>query len=292
MQVIFHIGAHCTAHDALVRSLLKNRDVLGNHGVAIPGPGRYRKVIGEALIKLRGAPATEETEDLLLDAVLDTDAAERVFLSNESFVCMASKVLEGGMLYGRIEKSAWLRNAFPRAKVDFALSLRNFATFIPALYEHLGGAELDPVEFTGGVDPRDLSWYDVVANLRAANPDSRILVWCDEDTPILWGEIMREVCGLDPTTKLDGVNDIARKIMTQEGNQRLRRYLDARPPDTEHERRKIVSAFLTKFAVDDVIEQEITLPGWSDSMIDELTEAYDEEVEEIAQIPGVRVLLP
>lgn len=276
----------------LVRSLLKNRDRLAGHGVAIPGPGRYRKVIGEALQKLRGATATAEAEDVLLETVLDTDAADRVFLSNESFICMASKVLEDGELYGKIEKSAWLRKAFPRAKVEFALSIRNFATFIPALYEQLGGAELDPVEFTGGIDPRDLSWVDVVEGLRAANPESPILVWCDEDTPILWGEIMREICGLDPTEKLDGVNDVVRKIMSQEGNQRLRRYLLAKPPKTEHAQRKIVSAFLSKFAEDDMIEQEITLPDWSDEMVDDLTEAYDEDVEEIARIPGVRVLMP
>ncbi len=292
MQVVFHIGAHCTGHDTLVRSLLKNREILGQHGVAIPGPGRYRKVIGAALQKLRGAVAANEAEDMLLDEVLDTDAADRLFLSDESFVCAPSEVLEGDTLYGQIERSAWLRNAFPRAKVEFALSIRNFATFIPALYDQVGGASVDPAAFTGGIDPRDLSWYEVVAGLRAANPDNHILVWCDEDTPVLWGEIMREVCGLDATSVLDGENDMARKVMTEDGNQRLLRYLDARPPGTEHARRQIVAAFLSKFADDTVVEQEITLPGWTDDLIDELTETYDEDVDEIARIPGVRMLLP
>jgi hypothetical protein len=275
-----------------VRSLLKNRETLGQHGVAIPGPGRYRKVIGEALQKLGGAVAANAAEDVLLDEVLDTDAANRLYLSDENFICAASEVLSGGTLYDQIEKSAWLRNAFPRAKVEFALSIRNFATFIPALYDQLGGASLDPVAFTGGTDPLDFSWYDVVAGVRAANPDSPILVWCDEDTPVLWGDIMRAVCGLDMGTRFEGENDVARKIMTPDGNQRLLRYLEARPPGTEQARRQIVAAFLSKFADDDAIEQEITMPGWSDDMIDALTDAYDEDVEEIAQIPGVRVLLP
>jgi len=292
MQVVFHIGAHCTGHDALVRSLLKNRDLLAGYGVAIPGPGRYRRVIGEALKKLRGAVASAEAEDVLLDAVLDTDAAERVILSNESFVCMASKVLDGGTLYGKIDKSAWLRHAFPRAQVEFAVSLRNFASFLPMLYDELGGTTIDPREFMNGIDPRDLRWFDVVAGLRAANPESQILVWCDEDTPVIWSEIMREICNLDATAKLDGANDVARKLMTQEGNQRLRRYLESRPPKTEAARRKVVSAFLSKFAMDDMIEQEIALPGWTDELVDELTDFYDEDVEEIAALPGVRVILP
>jgi hypothetical protein len=288
---MFHIGAHCTGQDALIRSLLKNRDQLSAFGVVVPGPGRYRKVISEAMQKLRGQIASEEAEDVLLEAVLDTDAAERVFLSNESFICMASKVMEDGGLYQRMGKSAWLRNAFPRASVEFCLSIRNFATFLPALYDKLGGRDVDPVEFMAGADPRDLSWFDVVAELRAANPGHPITVWCDEDTPFLWPEIMREVCGLDPTVELDGENDVARKLMTSEGNQRLRAYLDAKPPRTELARRKILSAFLSKFAVDELIEQEISLPGWNQAMIDELTDNYDQDVEEISRIPGVTVLM-
>ena len=292
MQVVFHIGAHCTGHDRLIRSLLKNRDVLADHGVVVPGPGRYRKVLSEALQRLRGAQATPEGEEALIDTVIETDAADRVILSNESFICMASKVLDEGRLYGRIAKSAWLRNAFPSARVEFALSLRNFATFLPALYETLGGVTVDPLDFLSGVDPLDLSWVDVVTGLRAANPDAPILVWCDEDTPLLWSEIMREIAGLDGTVAVTGANDMARRLMSQEGNRRMRRYLDRKPPRTENTRRRVVAAFLSKYAEDTEIEQEILLPNWTDSLIDDLTQNYDEDLEEIATIPGVRVLSP
>jgi hypothetical protein len=292
MQVVFHIGAHCTGHDQLVRSLLKNRDVLAREGVAVPGPGRYRKVLSEAIVRLRGAMATAEAEEALVDAVLDTDGADRMILSNESFVCMASKVLDEGRLYARIHKSAWLRNTFPSAQVEFAFSLRNLATFLPALYEDVGGEFVDPDAFLGNTDPRDLSWFNVVAGLRAANPGCPITVWCDEDTPLLWSEIMREVAGLDPTVKIDGANDVARRIMSNEGNQRLRKYLDRRPPRTEHTRRRVVAAFLSKYADDDKVEQEVALPGWTDDLVEELTELYEEDVEEIASIPGVTVLVP
>ena len=292
MQVVFHIGAHCTGHDRLIRSLLKNRDVLANHGVVVPGPGRYRRVLSDALKRLRGSEATPESEDMLIEAVIETDGAERVILSNESFVCMASKVLEDGQVYGKISKTAWLRNAFPSADVEFAISLRNFATFLPALYEQLGGITVDPIDFLDGIDPNELSWVDVVAGVREANPTSPILVWCDEDTPLLWSEIMREMAGLDPTATLTGAHDMARRIMSQEGNRRMRRYLDRKPPRTENNRRRVIAAFLSKYAEDDAIEQEILLPNWTEDLIEDLTQNYDEDLEEIAAMPGVRVLTP
>ncbi|MEM6825169.1 MAG: hypothetical protein AAF566_08650 [Pseudomonadota bacterium] len=292
MQVIFHIGAHCTGHDRLVRSLLKNRDMLADYGVVVPGPGRYRKVLSEALKRLRGAPASQESEDLLIETVVETDAADRVILSNESFICMAPKVLDDGKIYGRIEKSAWLRNAFPSARTEFALSLRNFATFLPALYEKIGGDFTEANAFLRGIDPVELSWVDVVAGLRAANPDCPILVWCDEDTPLLWSEIMREIAGLDGTAKIEGANDMARRLMSQEGNRRMRRYLDRKPPRTENTRRRVLAAFLSKYAEDAEIEQEILLPGWTEDLIEDLTRNYDEDLEEIAAMPGVKVLTP
>lgn len=292
MQVVFHIGAHCTGHDQLVRSLLKNREMLAKHGVAVPGPGRYRKVLSDALKRLRGGPASFEAEDVLMEAVVDSEGVDRVILSNESFICMASKVLEEGQLYGRIGKSAWLRNAFPTADVEFALSLRNFATFLPALYEDLGGEDLHPDEFLGGTDPRDFSWINVVAGLRAANPNCPILVWCDEDTPLLWSEIMREICGLDPTVKVDGANDVARRIMSREGNQRMRHYFDEKPPGSENTRRQVVTAFLEKYAEEEAIEQEVALPGWTEDLVADLSENYEDDLEEIVAIPGVRLLEP
>ncbi len=292
MQILFHIGAHCTGHDTLVRSLLKNRDMLAHAGVAVPGPGRYRRTLGEVLVKLRGARATPETQELLLDTLLDDDDSHRLILSNESFLCMASRVLDGGRLYRKIDKSAWLRNAFPGAQVEFAVSLRNLATFLPALYEKLGGEAAEDRNFLQGAKPDMLSWFNVIDDLRKANPGSKILIWCYEDAPILWPEIMRGLSTLPPETRLEGANDLARKVLTPEGSRAMRAYLNETRPETEMERREIVADFLAGFAEEDEMEQEITLPGWTEEIMDRLTEAYDRDVERIAELPNVRMMLP
>jgi hypothetical protein len=205
---------------------------------------------------------------------------------------MPTRVLDGGSLYRKIDKSSWLRNSFPGAEVEFAVSLRNLATFVPALYETLGGDTPENQNFMQGARPEYLSWFNVIEALYRANPGSRILVWCYEDAPILWPEIMRALSGLPPDTRLEGANDLARRVLTQEGSRAMRAYMDEAPPQSELERREIVADFMAGFAEEDQMEQEITLPGWSEEIMDKLTEAYDRDVERISKLPNVQMMLP
>jgi len=290
MQLIFHIGAHCTGQDRLIRSLLKNRDILAHNGVAVPGPGRYRRTLADVTDKLQGAPASAEAQDVILDAVLDFDAPTRIVLSDENFVSKPDDVLLGNMLYGQIGKSAWLPAAIPAGIPEFALTLRNVATFLPALTElqedtsatEAALAETDPLEF---------SWFETVHTLRQANPDAPILVWCDEDAPLLWPDIMRAVAGVDEAVPLTGETDLVRTLLTDEGVEAMVKKF-ANPPTDQAERQNIVMELVTDYADEGEIEQEIGLAGWTQTLIDDLTEAYDADVERIATIPGVTVLTP
>ncbi len=284
MQVVFHIGAHCTDGDQLVRTLLKNRGLLARRGVVVPGPGRYRRVLGEVLGLLDGAPVSAEAEEAMLDGIVETDAADRLILSDADFLCPATEVLADGELYGAVARSARLAHAFPSAEIGFALGLRNLASFLPALSEATGTG-LPP-----RLDPRALSWVGVVEGLRAANPEAEILVWCDEDTPLLWPEILRELAALDPTDPVEGSHDLARRLLGDEGNARYARFLERWPPADEYSRRRALAAHLAKYATDEALEQEIGLDGWTEELVEELSAAYEEDLEEIATIPGVMVL--
>ncbi|MEM1066352.1 MAG: hypothetical protein AAGJ74_12710 [Pseudomonadota bacterium] len=292
MQIVFHIGAHCTDADRLVRSLLRNREVLAGHGVAVPGPGRYRKTLSEALIKLRGARASAEAQDVLLETVIDDERAHRLILSNESFISMPTKVIDDGAFYPKAAKSTWLRNAFPSAEVEFALGIRSFSSFLPALFDLLGPEQTSPKSFLAGIDPLDLRWSDYISRIANANPGAPILVWCDEDSPLIWPEIMRELAAVDATVPLKGALDLTRQIMAPEGHKRLRGYLRTRPPANENIRRKVVAAFLTKYALEAEVEQVVALPGWDQGLIDALDARYDQDIERIAAIPGVTLITP
>ena len=62
MHISFHLGAHYTDEDQLIRSLLKNGGAMTQEGIALPGPGRYRGLMADVLVKLDGARADAETQ--------------------------------------------------------------------------------------------------------------------------------------------------------------------------------------------------------------------------------------
>jgi hypothetical protein len=292
LRVVFHLGAHRTDQDRLVRSLLKNRDVLSHHHVAVPGPGRYRAVLRDVVNRLRGEPATPEAEDLLIEAVADRDPPETLFLSNENFICVPQRVLDDGRLYVRAFKSAWLRQLFPRHEATFAIALRDPSSFIPALFRARANSDLDFEDYMTGVDPFALRWSEVVGAIRAHNPDSEIIVWCNEDTPIVWGAVMQAVTGLSRDVALDGLLDIALRIVTAEGSAAIAAHFGRPPHFDGPEVRQALGRLIEAHARPDELSEVIDLPGWDGDLIGRLTAAYDDDVARIAAMPGVRFIAP
>jgi hypothetical protein len=286
MQIAFHIGAHCTDEDQLVKSLVKNTQIFTEQGVAVPGPSRYRQLLTEVSAKLAGSPASLETQDMVLEQILDGTDPQRVVFSFENYMSGPRRVLESGMLYPAAgEKTRILRNLFPAHEIEFFLAVRDPATFVPAFVKK--HPELDATQVMGQLNPNGMIWSDVVRDIREENPDCPVTVWCNEDTPLLWPEIMHRITGLDMSVQFKGGLDIIAQIMQREGVKRLRAYMAEHQPQSEAQRRRVLMAFLDKYAIEDAVEEEITLPGWTADLVDELTRAYDDDMAELARLPGV-----
>lgn len=291
MDIAYHIGMHCTDDEALIRCLLRNKGKLLHEGIVVPGTGRYRPVLREALKTLRGAPAGAEMQQTMLDAILDEDSAERVVMSYDSFLCAQDKVIGEGMLYPMTtEKSPWFAQLFPGARSEFHLAIRNPATFLPALFARLSAKSYD--EVMAGTDPLELSWSDFVRRLRDANPGMDITVWCDEDTPLIWPEVLAAVSGHGPEIELDHIYHRLGTLMSEDGMQRMLAYLEANPPASEESRRRVVTAFLDKYVMPEALELELDLPGWTDALVEDLSANYDDDIAEIAALDGVRLIQP
>lgn len=289
MRISFHLGVHETDDDQLVRSLLKNAKVLLAENVAVPGPSRYRPIINQVLAKLNGGRASPDTQDVLLEQILEADETERLVLSSPYFLSNHPGALRAGRLYPRAGAATLaLRNLFPDSDVEFFFAVRNPATFVPALHMRLQKAPF--AEYAAGIDPDSLVWSDMVRDIRAANPDVPITVWCNEDTPLIWPEVMHRVTGLAPEVQFMGGFDILSRIIAKEGIRRIRSYLAAHPPANEEQRRRILTAFLDKYALEDEVEEELDLPGWTDELIEQMTDVYDDDMLEISRIEGVRVI--
>ncbi len=291
MQFVYHLGVHCTDEDRLLRCLSKNHALLVSDGVVVPAPDRYRPVLRETMTKLRGQPAPPQMQQTVLDAAMDEDAARRVVFSNESFLSAPARALARGKFYAQADQNCrWLRQIFPDDDCEFFLGLRNPATFLPALFSRVKASSFD--EFLGGATLQDLQWSEMVARIRATNPDCALTVWCNEDTPLIWPEILRRMTDQSPDMALAGVHDFLAEIMTEAGLDRMESYLQSHPPANEEQRRRVVAAFLDKFAIKDEIEIELDVPGWTENLVEDLTERYEEDIFAIERMDGVEVITP
>lgn len=292
MQIVYHIGAHFTDEDLLLKGLLHNADLLAQHEILVPKPETYRNVLRDTLLSLRGKLASDEIQDVVLDTILGDAVGERVVFSYESFICGAPQIFHDGTYYGKMGmKAQWLRNLFPDFEVEFCIGLRDPATHVPTLFNRQNG-QPDFVAWRRQINMNTLSWKRVLAELRQAVPDAPLNVWCNEDTPLIWPEVLQAVCDHPLELKLEKDDALLATIMSAEGMHRMRTYLSSHPPSSVLQRRRVVTAFLDKFALDDAMEDEIDLPGWSAELMDILSDRYEDDIEDIATIPGTRVILP
>ena len=291
MQIIFHTGAHFTDDDRLMKCLLRNKDDFAKRGISVPGPGKYRQLLRATLQAMRSAPPDPAARDVLLDAILDDETADRVVLSNAHFFGVANAAVREGAFYpAAAERMANLRRLFPDDDIDMFIAIRNPATFLPLVQERSPERAMEDI--LGGKDPRGLHWSEMIASVRAAAPDVPVTVWCNEDTPLIWGQVIREIAGLPDGEKIIGAFDLLKTIMSKEGMKRFRAYLADHPDMSEIQKRRVIAAFWDKFALEDEIEDELDIPGWTDALVDDITAIYDEDVAVIEAMPGVRFISP
>lgn len=291
MQIILHAGAHFTEEDRLVRCLLRNKEDFSKRGIAVPGPGKYRPLLKDTVAALQDAPPAVDARDVLLDLILDEENADRMILSHMFLFGAPRACVRNGFIYQSApERMAQLSGLFAHDEVELFLAMRNPATFLPALFEQAPQEDMDA--FLRGADPYAIRWSDTLSAIRSAAPDVTITTWCFEDMPMLWAQIVREMAGLEHGEKIVGGFDLLSEIMSKEGMQRFRAYLKSHPTMTEMQKRRVIAAFLDKFAIEDEIEEELNAPGWTEDVIDTMTEIYEEDMERVARIPGVSFIAP
>lgn len=291
MQVVYHMGVHATDEGQLVGCLLRNRERLARDGIAVPPPARYRPVLRKAFEALQGDADPKQLQETVLDAIVEQDEFSRLILSSDSFLGAANRAVGQGLLYPpAAEKTQNFQRLFPQADCSFFVAIRNPAAFLPAVAARLEGVEFGA--FLAGCDPLTLRWSDLIARVRDANPGIPLTVWCDEDAPVIWPEVLRAVAGTGPDLVLEGEDARLAGLMNQTGLVRLRDYLQTHPPETIDQRRRIVTAFLDKFALDDAMELELDLPGWTNDYVAALTDSYEEDAAEIARMRDVTFLGP
>jgi hypothetical protein len=292
MQVVFHLGAPCTDDDLLLQTLMRNRDVLWGEGVAVPPPGRYRAIVRDTARTLKGRAAGPEVQDALLEAIVDEAATiDRLILSDPRFICINRLVIQGPQIWPMIDRqTTQLRALFPDDAVEFFIGMRDPATHVPQLFKTSRFSDF--AEFTQNMQVHAVAWSEMLRRLTMTHPDCPVTVWCNEDTPLIWGELLQDIAAVGIEVPLAGKDVLVQQIMDPAGFKRMQEYLRQKPPETEAQRRRVVTAFLDRYAVEDRIEEVVSVPGWTEEFMAELSEAYDADMEVVAEIPGVTLLTP
>ena len=291
MQVVIHAGAHITDEDRLVKCLTGNRKPLAGIGTNIPGPASYRKLFRDIFQAAKESPLSDETREVLLDVLIKGEASDRMVLSNPGFFGTPKMALSGGKLYKAAEQRlALFQQIFHHDEIELFIAICNPATFIPSLFQRT------PIDnFTSYIarnEPRLVRWSDMLSRIRNDFPQIPITVWCNEDLPLVWSQVIREMAGMDPTMSFDGEYSFLSEIMSETGMKRFDSYMETHPGMSEIQKRRVIAAFLDKFAREDQIEEELDVSGWSDELIAELTEIYDEDLFAIQRIPGINLIMP
>ncbi len=200
---------------------------------------------------------------------------------------MPQGIFADGKLYAKAEfRLPWLRNVFAGHQMEFVLGLRNPASFIPAAFAQ-GGGKHSYATFIGDADPDHLRWSRLITTMRQTCPDVPIKVYAFEDTPVIWGRLIREVAGVKGAVPLAGALDMIATLMKPEGITRLRSYLETHKPKNEVQFQRILGAFLDKYADPALMEDEIDLPGWDEALIERLTATYEDDLYLIEGMRGV-----
>jgi hypothetical protein len=103
MEIAFHLGAHATDEERLIRCLLRNRKALAEEGIAVPGTARYRKLLRQSAAELgESAPDPRWVRRCWMPSSrmrISSGDPSRIVFSFESFLAFHPWAVQGRRIY-------------------------------------------------------------------------------------------------------------------------------------------------------------------------------------------------
>ena len=286
LHVAFHVGVHATDGDHLWRSLAQNAAALRAQGCELCENAINEPILNEALATLKGGTASAEMEEVILDALVEGEQTRRLIMSRPSFLGVPSGALsvEGMMPYAG-NKMLGLANTLPNAQAEFFMGLKNPVTLINQLVAR-NPAHNAPL--AARHDPMGRRWAPTLRHAVQALRGRRLVVWCHEDMPLIYPEVLRRLAGVEADMPLKGDMRLLDGLLTEAGVQALRAGL---VPDMGSDaRRTLIETVLAAHVRPERLRAEITVPDWTPELVAGMTEAYHRDIAEIAALPGVEFI--
>ena len=229
-------------------------------------------------------------EEPLTDIPGDSDA-ERMILTNANFICVPNRLFGGGDFYAlAVEKLQAFGTLFQGHEIELSICMRDPGTFIPAAYGKSHGRSFQ--RFMAGAAPSVVQCSGLIHRMRTLLPRAKITAWCNEDTPFVWPKILPHLIGVDAEEPINAGYDLIGSLLTEIGTQKMQNYFKTNPPNSEKERQRVLAAFWEQYANPDAVEEEITLPGWTNDLLTHPSDLYDEDVNAIISRGDVKLIEP
>ncbi|WP_321364975.1 hypothetical protein [uncultured Celeribacter sp.] len=291
-RVTLHIGLHFTSADYILKAIGANRTCLKEHGIYVPPKRHAWGTINAMLKRLDGLPPIAEEATEVRTTLLGKAQAQHLFLSDERWASPLRTALEGKTLYPEIGTHVRaVAEIFSSSELQIGLSLINPAIFLSESFASGTGAHLLKT-FVEEVDPATLRWRDTLNDLRAALPDIPLVVWAEEDAPLIWPAVMHRLFHLPPDVPLSGRILPLKPLLHDEGYERLQTYLTSHPPKTREQYERVVMVFLNKYGREEALAPRCSIPGWGAEDIEVLTAHYEEDLDSFAQDDSITFLQP
>lgn len=291
MQVVFHIGVHNTDSERVLKTLLNNREELLKIGTEPIPNSRHKGIFVDALMSLKGGAATPEMEQILLDAVIEEEDVQRIVFSMSGFMGASKIAVTARGFYSDIESRInGLMRLYPSAETEFFLAIRNPATLLNDIL--ISNKNLSYHELMANANPLDLRWRDVAHRLARAAQGRRVVVWCFEDLPLIFPEVVRMIGNMPLEAQLRGGTQYVEELLTPGGRLKLKEAMKGYAQLSIRKRREIHGQVLNQYGMESILEQSIHLPGWTQELVDEISDNYYSDVAEIAVLPGIEFILP
>ena len=172
MQIVYHIGAHCTDQESLHASLVKNNEILVQKRVAPASTPKYRNIICGHLKAKAAGPRLKKTRLKLLADILGNTEADRAIFTNGNFIRVPNWIFENEVFYTLlVEKLQAFGTLFSCHDIEISICIRDPESFVPAAFGELHGRSYD--RLMAGTRAEVLQWHGLIDQIRATLPNAK-----------------------------------------------------------------------------------------------------------------------
>ncbi|MGV6802716.1 MAG: hypothetical protein ACWA49_00820 [Ruegeria sp.] len=273
----------------MLKSLQTNAKILSEHGVSLLGPRRFRQVFKSPLNALSKGPVPASSIDNMRSLVPAESPNGRVVMTCADFVGERQSAIQDGQFYPEAgHRLAFLDEVYDANTVELYIGIRNPGSFIPKVLMSLPEPHRQDIIRT--TDLSCLSWVTLVEDIRDLAPDVSVTLWANEDTPLIWGDVVRSLCAFEPDVPLVDEFSLLSSLVSDDGKQEISALTGQASSMDRPTLQDRLSEIFEEFALPEEIEEEMELPGWSLDIFDAFSELYAQDLARLKTMPGVRFL--